>query len=131
MDQCLASRLPTQQTCVHAAMGFEGGSTGVDDRFLAKAFDNIGANILGRNIFGPVRGPWPNEEWKGWCGPNPPFHTAVFVVTHHARAPLPMEGGTSCHLVTDGIESALRQAFAAAQGKDVRLGGGATLVRNI
>lgn len=109
--------------------GQEGGSTGVDDGFLAKAMDNIGANILGRNMFGPVRGPWPDEEWKGWWGPNPPYHNPTFVVTHHARAPLPMEGGTTFHFVTDGIESALRQAFAAAQGKDVRLGGGATLVR--
>ncbi|MDR3371223.1 dihydrofolate reductase family protein [Rhodoferax sp.] len=109
--------------------GQEGGSTGLDDRFLAKAMDNIGANILGRNMFGPVRGPWTDDEWKGWWGSNPPYHTPVFVVTHHARESLPMEGGTTFHFVTDGIESALQQAFAAAQGKDVRLGGGSTLVR--
>ena len=109
--------------------GQEGGSTGIDDTFIAKAFDNIGANILGRNMFGPVRGPWTDEEWKGWWGPNPPYHSPVFVVTHHARAPLPMEGGTTFHFVTDGIESALQQAFSAAQGKDVRLNGGATLIR--
>lgn len=110
-------------------MGQEGGSTGLDDSFLAKAMDGIGANILGRNMFGPVRGPWADGDWKGWWGPNPPYHTPVFVVTHHARPALPMEGGTTFHFVTEGIESALQQAFAAAQGKDVRLGGGATLVR--
>ena len=109
--------------------GQEGGSTGIDDDFMAKAFDNIGANILGRNMFGPVRGPWVDDEWKGWWGASPVYHSPVFVVTHHARAALPMEGGTTFHFVTDGIESALQQAFAAAQGKDVRLGGGATLVR--
>ncbi len=118
-----------QTRTMKTMFGQEGGSTGIDDSFLASAFDNIGANILGRNMFGPVRGPWPDEEWKGWWGPNPPYHTPVFVVTHHARAPLPMEGGTTFHFVTDGIASALQQAFAAAQGKDVRLGGGATLVR--
>ena len=109
--------------------GQEGGSTGIDDDFLAKATENIGANILGRNMFGPVRGPWVGDEWKGWWGANPPYHTPVFVVTHHGRAALPMEGGTTFHFVNDGIESALQQAFAAAQGKDVRLGGGTTLVR--
>ena len=118
-----------QTRTMKAMFGQEGGSTGIDDSFLAKGFDNIGANILGRNMFGPVRGPWPDDEWKGWWGPNPPYHSPVFVVTHHARAPLPMEGGTTFHFVTDGIASALQQAFAAAQGKDVRLGGGATLVR--
>lgn len=118
-----------QTRTMRTMFGQEGGSTGVDDSFLAKAMDNIGANIMGRNMFGPVRGPWVDEEWKGWWGPNPPFHNPVFVVTHHPRATLTMEGGTSFHFVTDGIESALRQAFAAAGGKDVRLGGGATLVR--
>ena len=118
-----------QTRTMKTMFGQEGGSTGIDDSFLAKGFDNIGANILGRNMFGPVRGPWPDEEWKGWWGPNPPYHSPVFVVTHHARAPLPMEGGTTFHFVTDCIESALQQAFAAAEGKDVRLGGGATLVR--
>lgn len=118
-----------QTRTMKTMFGQEGGTTGVDDGFLAKAMDNIGANILGRNMFGPVRGPWTDEEWKGWWGPNPPYHTPTFVVTHHARPALPMEGGTTFHFVTDGIESALRQAFAAAQGKDVRLGGGATLVR--
>ena len=96
-----------QTRTMKTMFGQECGSTGVDDSFLAKAFDDIGANILGRNMFGPVRGPWPDEEWKGWWGPNPPYHSPVFVVTHHARAPLPMEGGTTFHFVTDGIESAL------------------------
>ena len=118
-----------QTRTMKTMFGQEGGSAGVDDGFLAKAMDNIGANSLGRNMFGPVRGPWVDEDWKGWWGPNPPYHTPVFVVTNHPRAALPMDGGTTFHFVTDGIESALRQAFAAAQGKDVRLGGGATLVR--
>lgn len=118
-----------QTRTMRTMFGQEGGSTEIDDAFLAKAMENIGANILGRNMFGPVRGPWGGDEWKGWWGPNPPYHTPVFVVTHHERAPLPMEGGTTFHFVTDGIESALQQAFAAAQGKDVRLGGGATLIR--
>jgi len=118
-----------QTRTIRSTFGQEGGTTGIDNDFLAKATDNIGANILGRNMFGPVRGPWTDEDWKGWWGPNPPYHTPVFVVTSHPRAALPMEGGTTFHFVTDGIESALQQAFAAAQGKDVRLGGGATLIR--
>ncbi|WP_027467937.1 dihydrofolate reductase family protein [Deefgea rivuli] len=118
-----------QTRTIRTMFGQEGGSTGIDDDFLAKATDNIGANILGRNMFGPVRGAWNDDEWKGWWGSNPPYHTPVFVVTHHARAALAMEGGTTFHFVTDGIESALQQAFSAAQGKDVRLGGGATLIR--
>jgi len=118
-----------QTRTMKAMFGQQGGSTGIDDSYLARAFDNIGANILGRNMFGPVRGPWTDEEWKGWWGPNPPYHSPVFVLTHHARPSLAMEGGTTFHFVTDGMESALRQAFAAARGKDVRLGGGATVVR--
>ncbi len=114
---------------MRSMFGQEGGSTGIDDEFLAKATENIGASILGRNMFGPVRGPWVGEEWRGWWGNNPPYHTPVFVVTAHPRAALVMEGGTTFYFVNDGIESALRQAFAAAQGKDVRLGGGATLIR--
>lgn len=105
------------------------GETGVDDDFMARGFDNIGAWILGRNMFGPIRGPWPNEDWKGWWGTNPPYHNDVFVLTHHARAPLVMEGGTTFHFVTDGIRAAYDRAFAAAGGKDVRLGGGAATVR--
>ena len=104
--------------------GQEGGETGVDDDFFSRGFENVGAWILGRNMFGPIRGPWPDESWRGWWGENPPFHTPVFVLTHHARKPLEMEGGTTFHFVTDGIESALRQARSAANGQDVRLGGG-------
>ncbi|MDP9089243.1 MAG: dihydrofolate reductase family protein [Pseudomonadota bacterium] len=118
-----------QTRTIRSMFGQEGGSTGIDDDFLAKATENIGANILGRNMFGPVRGPWIRDDWKGWWGVNPPYHTPVFVITSYGRAALPMEGGTTFFFVNDGIESALQQAFAAAQGKDVRLGGGATLVR--
>ncbi|WP_029919924.1 dihydrofolate reductase family protein [Nevskia soli] len=109
--------------------GKGGGDTGIDDDFAARGFHNIGANILGRNMFGPVRGPWPDESWKGWWGDNPPYHTPVFVLTHHARAPIPMQGGTTFHFVTAGIHAALEQARAAAQGKDIRLGGGVATVR--
>ena len=109
--------------------GEDGGATGVDDDFARRGFENIGAWILGRNMFGPVRGPWPDESWKGWWGDNPPYHVPVFVLTHHARAPLAMDGGTIFHFVTDGIESALRKAKDAAKGKDVRLGGGVATIR--
>jgi len=105
------------------------GETGVDHRMAEKGFENLGAWILGRNMFGPVRGPWPDESWKGWWGEEPPYHVPVFVLTHHARAPLEMKGGTTFHFVTDGIESAYRQAMAAAKGRDVRLGGGTATVR--
>ncbi|CAM3871336.1 dihydrofolate reductase family protein [Roseateles saccharophilus] len=110
-------------------LGLEGGSTGADDGFSARSFDNVGAWILGRNMFGPVRGPWPDDGWKGWWGPNPPYHVPVFVLTRHARPPLEMEGGTSFHFVTDGIDAALRRAKAAAAGKDVRIGGGVSTIR--
>lgn len=103
--------------------------TGVDDEMSAKGFEGIGAWILGRNMFGPVRGPWPDESWKGWWGDEPPYHVPVFVLTHHPRAPLEMKGGTTFYFVTDGIESALEQAKAAASGKDVRLGGGVATIR--
>jgi len=109
--------------------GGEGGETGVDDDVAAQAFENIGAYILGRNMFGPVRGPWPDESWKGWWGDEPPYHTPVFVLTHHPRAPLTMAGGTTFHFVTDGIHSALKQAKDAAGGKDVRVGGGVGTIR--
>ncbi len=109
--------------------GGDGGETGADDDFAARGFEGIGAWILGRNMFGPVRGPWPDESWKGWWGEEPPYHTPVFVLTHHARAPLRMKGGTEFRFVTDGIESALGQAKAAAGGKDVRLGGGVATIR--
>src|SRR5690606_20239807 len=105
------------------------GTRGTDDDFAARGFDNIGAWILGRNMFGPVRGPWPDDSWKGWWGPNPVYHCPVFVLTHHARAPLEMEGGTTFHFVTDGIEAALKRAMEAAGGKDVRVGGGAATIR--
>lgn len=107
----------------------EGGSTGIDDGFAVRGFDNIGAWILGRNMFGPVRGPWPDESWKGWWGPSPPYHVPVFVLTRHARPPLEMEGGTTFHFVTDGIDAALRRAKQAAAGKDVRVGGGVSTIR--
>jgi len=105
------------------------GSEGVDDRFAARGFENVGAWILGRNMFGPVRGPWVDDGWKGWWGKNPPYHVPVFVLTHHAREPLEMEGGTTFHFVTDGIHAALTRAKAAAQGKDVRIGGGVATIR--
>jgi dihydrofolate reductase len=105
------------------------GETGIDDDYAQRGFRNIGAWILGRNMFGPVRGPWPDDDWKGWWGPNPPYHVPAFVLTHHPRAPLVMEGGTVFHFVTDGIHSALAQARAAAQGRDIRLGGGPATVR--
>jgi len=110
-------------------IGQRGGEAGVDNDFMARSFDNVGAWIIGRNMFGPIRGPWPDDHWRGWWGENPPFHAPVFVLTHHAREPLEMEGGTTFYFVTDGIESALHQAKAAAGGKDVRLGGGANAIR--
>lgn len=106
-----------------------GGTTGVDDDFIARGFSNIGAWILGRNMFGPIRGPWPDDNWKGWWGDNPPYHTPVFVLTHHARESIAMEGGTTFHFVTDGIHSALERAIEAANGQDVRLGGGVATIR--
>ena len=109
--------------------GNEDGETGVDDDVAAQGFENIGAYILGRNMFGPVRGPWPDESWKGWWGDEPPYHTPVFVLTHHPRAPLKMAGGTTFHFVTDGIHAALAQAQEAAGGQDVRVGGGVGTIR--
>ncbi len=109
--------------------GSDGGMTGVDDSFAARGAADLGAWILGRNMFGPVRGPWPDDRWKGWWGNNPPYHVPVFVLTQHARAPIPMEGGTTFHFVTDGIHTALARAREAAQGRDVRLGGGVATVR--
>lgn len=105
------------------------GTTGIDDAFAARGFEGIGAWILGRNMFGPVRGLWPVDSWKGWWGDNPPYHTPVFVLTHHARPPLTMQGGTVFHFVTGGIREAYDRAMDAARGKDVRLGGGANTVR--
>jgi dihydrofolate reductase len=105
------------------------GTTGIDDDFAARGFAKVGAWILGRNMFGPVRGPWPDDNWKGWWGGNPPYHVPVFVLTHHAREPLEMEGGTVFHFVTDGIHAALNRAREAANGKDVRIGGGVSTIR--
>lgn len=109
--------------------GQDGGSTGVDNQMAERAFENVGAWILGRNMFGPVRGPWPDDSWKGWWGDEPPYHTPVFVLTHYLREPLVMKGGTTFYFISDGIESALRQAREAAAGKDVRIGGGVATIR--
>jgi dihydrofolate reductase len=105
------------------------GETGIDNQMAEEGFRNIGAWILGRNMFGPVRGAWPDESWKGWWGEEPPYHCPVFVLTHHAREPIEMKGGTTFHFVTDGIQSALDKAKKAAAGKDVRVGGGASTIR--
>ena len=109
--------------------GGEGGDADVDDEFAQRSFVNIGAWILGRNMFGPVRGPWPDDSWKGWWGDTPPYHTPVFVLTHHARESVKMDGGTTFHFVTGGIHEALARAREAAQGRDVRVGGGVDTVR--
>jgi dihydrofolate reductase len=110
-------------------IGQEGGETGVDDDFVALGFDGIGPWIMGRNMFGPIRGDWGDENWTGWWGDDPPYHHPVFVLTHYAREPVVMQGGTTFHFVTDGIESALRQAREVAGDLDIRLGGGAATVR--
>jgi dihydrofolate reductase len=108
----------------------KGGETGIDDDFASRGKPELfGAWILGRNMFGPVRGPWPDESWRGWWGKNPPYHVPAFVLTHHKRAPLEMEGGTVFHFVTEGIEAALERARAAAGEKDIRLGGGVATIR--
>jgi dihydrofolate reductase len=125
LHQWLFPTLTLQQ----ALFGKDEGTTGVDNDFAARGFQNVGAWILGRNMFGPIRGPWPDENWKGWWGDEPPYHTPVFVLTHHAREPITMEGGTTFHFVTDGIYAALERAKAAAKGKDVRLGGGVETIR--
>ena len=109
--------------------GNGGGTTGIDDDFAARGFSNIGAWILGRNMFGPMRGPWADTTWNGWWGNNPPYHTPVFVLTHQAREPVAMEGGTTFYFVTEGIHSALARAREAAGGMDVRLGGGVATIR--
>ena len=109
--------------------GHEGGETGVDDAIAAQGLAGIGAWILGRNMFGPIRGPWPDDKWKGWWGEEPPYHTPVFVLTHHPRSPVRMAGDTEFRFVTDGIEAALRQARDAAGNRDIRLGGGVSTIR--
>jgi dihydrofolate reductase len=109
--------------------GSPDGTTGIDDDYARRGIENLGAEIMGRNMFGPIRGDWPDEQWKGWWGKNPPYHVPVFVLTHHPRKPVEMEGGTTFHFVTDGIEAALERAKAAAGSKDIRLGGGVDTVR--
>jgi dihydrofolate reductase len=112
-----------------AMLGESGGSEGVDEGYAARSMAGVGAFILGRNMFGPIRGDWPDDQWKGWWGDNPPYHAATFILTHYRRDPIVMEGGTTFHFVTEGIEAALEQAKAAAGGQDVRIGGGVSTVR--
>ena len=112
-----------------AMVGKEGGSEGVDDNYASRSMAGFGAFILGRNMFGPVRGEWPDESWKGWWGDNPPYHAPTYILTHYPRDPIVMEGGTTFYFVTDGIVSALEQAKAAAGDKDVKIGGGVSTVR--
>ena len=119
--------LPTRT--FQAMFGKEGGTTGIDDDFAARSMEGLGAWILGRNMFGPIRGPWTDDQWKGWWGDIPPYHTPVFVLTHHARPPIEMEGGTTFHFVTDGIHAALQRAKQAAGTRDVRIGGGPATIR--
>ena len=118
---------PTRTFC--RMFGGAGGTTGVDDDYAARGFANLGAWILGRNMFAPSRGPWPDDGWKGWWGDNPPYHTPVFVLTHHRRDSIVMDGGTTFHFVTEGMHAAFERATAAAQGRDVRLGGGVATIR--
>lgn len=120
--------LPTR-TLQRTLFGRDGGTTGVDDDFAARGFDNVGAWILGRNMFSPQRGPWTDMSWKGWWGDNPPYHVPVFILTHHVRPTLVMEGGTHFHFITGGIHEALERAREAAAGRDVRIGGGADTIR--
>ncbi len=138
-NQDLSNPLGVQGTSLHQwfrptrtfqrMLGNEGGTTGVDDELAASAFVNVGAWILGRNMFGPVRGPWPDDKWRGWWGDNPPYHGPVFVLTHYGRPSITMEGGTVFHFVTDGIHAALQRATEAAQGQDVQIGGGVETIR--
>lgn len=120
--------LPTR-TFQRNVFGADGGTTGVDDEFAAASFRNVGAWILGRNMFGPIRGAWPDLSWKGWWGDSPPYHVPTFILTHHARPSIEMEGGTTFHFVTGGIHEALERAREAAGGLDVRIGGGADTIR--
>lgn len=120
--------LPTR-TFQRALFGKDEGTTGVDDDFAARGFQNVGAWILGRNMFSPDRGPWPDMTWKGWWGDNPPYHVPVFILTHHARPSIAMDGGTTFHFVTGGMHEALDRARDAANGKDVRIGGGANTIQ--
>jgi dihydrofolate reductase len=113
----------------HRMQGLDGGDTGLDEEIIARGDAGIGATIMGRNMFGPIRGPWPDDTWTGWWGEDPPYHHPVFVLTHHLRASVTMQGGTTFHFVTEGIEAALERAVDAAGGKDVRLGGGASAIQ--
>ena len=119
---------PTR-TFQRVLFGADSGAAGVDDDFAARGFKNVGAWILGRNMFGPIRGPWPDMNWKGWWGESPPYHVPVFIVTHHARPAISMEGNTTFHFVTGGIHDALEQAREAAKGMDVRIGGGPNTIK--
>lgn len=121
--------LVSTRTFQRSLFGNEGGTTGVDDDFAARGFQNVGAWILGRNMFGPIRGDWPDLDWKGWWGDDPPYHVPVFVLTHHARPAIEMAGGTTFHFVTGGIHEALQRAREAAAGMDVRIGGGPDTIR--
>jgi len=113
----------------HKMIGKEGGTEGIDNDLAENSFENVGAWIMGRNMFGPVRGPWENDDWKGWWGEDPPFHGPVFVLTHHARDPIEMKGGSIFHFATNGIEAALEDAKKVASGKDIRISGGVSTVR--
>jgi len=139
-DQDLANPLGVGGTALHGwamatrtfqqkVFGSDGGATGVDDDFAQRGFNNMGAWIMGRNMFGPVRGPWPDDSWRGWWGDNPVYQVPVFVLTHHARPPLVMQGGTTFYFVTDGPEAALARAREAAGGRDVRVGGGVQVIQ--
>jgi dihydrofolate reductase len=118
---------PTRTFC--EMVGKPGGDTGPDDDFARRAMAGFGAFILGRNMFGPIRGEWPDGAWKGWWGDNPPYHAPTFILTHHSRDPIAMQGGTTFHFVTDGIDAALARARDAAGGKDIKIGGGVATVR--
>lgn len=113
----------------HKMIGKDGGSTGLEDEITKRGFENVGAWILGRNMYSASRGPWTNDGWKGWWGDNPPYHCDTFILTHYAHEPIEMEGGTTFHFVTDGIHAALERAKASANGKDIRIGGGAETIR--
>jgi dihydrofolate reductase len=119
---------PTR-TFQQVVLGKDGGTTGVDNDFAARGMAGLGAWILGRNMFGPIRGEWPDDQWKGWWGDEPPYHVPVFVLTHHPRASIEMAGGTTFHFVTDGIHGALERAKDAAKGRDIRVGGGVATIR--
>jgi dihydrofolate reductase len=120
--------IPTR-TFQRTVLGAEGGTMGLDEEFAARGFRRVGAWILGRHMFGPFRGPWPDMNWKGWWGDSPPYHVPTFILTHHARPAIPMEGGTTFHFVTGGIHEALERAREAASGMDVRIGGGAHTIQ--